>query len=70
MSNPFSNDQTRNDGFVDEIHDAHWYHIINEECKHIAGNEPYFFLPVIGCIDKTCTDVNKKKQVGAILIHT
>jgi len=46
MSHPFSNDQTRNDGFVDDIHDDHWYHVTNEECKCISGNESYFVLPM------------------------
>jgi len=63
MKNPFSNDQIRNDGFVDEINDAHWYHVTNEECKCICGNEPYLVLPVIGYIDKTGTDVNQRNKL-------
>ncbi len=60
---PFSNDQTRNDGFVDEIHDAHWYHLTNDKCKCISGNEPDLILPVIGYIDKTGTDVNQRNTL-------
>jgi len=40
MSHPFSNDPIRNNHFVDEIHDAHWYCVTHEECKCISGNEP------------------------------
>ena len=63
MSHPFSNDQIRNDGFVDEIHDAHWYRVTHEECKRISGDEPYLVLPVIGYIDKTGTDVNQRNKL-------
>jgi len=35
MNNPFSDDQMRNNGFFDEIHDDHWYHVTNEECRNI-----------------------------------
>jgi len=37
MKNPFSNDQISNDGFIDEISDAHWYHVTNEEYKCNCG---------------------------------
>jgi len=63
MSHPFSKYPTWNDGFVDEMHDAHWYCVTHEESKCISGNEPYFVLPVIGYIDKTGTDVNQRNKL-------
>jgi len=57
MKNPCSSDTIRNDGCVDEIND--WYHVTNEECKGICGNEPYLALPVIGYFDKTGIGVNQ-----------
>jgi len=63
MNNPFSNEPIRNDGFVDEIHDAQWYQKTNEQCKCIAGKEPFLLLPVIGYIDKTGTDVNQRNKL-------
>jgi len=53
----------RNDGLADEIHDAQWYQRTNDQCKHIAGKEPFLLLPVIGYIDKTGTDVNQRNKL-------
>jgi len=63
MNNPFSNNTFRNDGFIDEVNDGHWYRQTNEECKRLAGDEPYIVLPVIGYIDKTGTDVNQRNKL-------
>jgi len=63
MKNPFSNDFIRSDEYVDEVNDGHWFCETNEECKHIAGDDPYLVLPVIGYIDKTGTDVNQRNKL-------
>jgi len=63
MINSFFNNCIWKDGFVDELNDGQWSHEINEECKHIAQNDPDLVLPVIGYIDKTGTDVNERDKL-------
>ena len=55
--NPFSGKSPRQDGLLDEIVDGAWYRITYDQCKNIAGNEPFLVLGVVMYCDKTGTDV-------------
>jgi len=46
------------------VNDGQWFHETNEECKFIAQNDPYLFLPVIGYIDKTGTDASQRTSLN------
>jgi len=55
--NPFSGKSPRKDGLLDEIVDGAWYRRTYDQCKNIAGDEPFLVLGVIMYCDKTGTDV-------------
>jgi len=63
INDPFSNKAPCNDGLIDEVHDAKWYHDTIKICEIKAKGEPYMMLPVIGYIDKTGTDVNQRNKL-------
>jgi len=56
-NDPFSGKSPRQDGLLDEIVDGAWYRNTYEECKAIAGDEPFLILGVVMYCDKTGTEV-------------
>jgi len=58
--NPFSGKSPRQDGLLDEIVDGAWYRRTYDQCKNIAGDEPFLILGVVMYYDKTATDVYQR----------
>jgi len=68
MDDPFNSAPIEhNDGRVDEIMDGQWYKDTYEECKAIAGDEPFVVYPVIMYMDKTGTDVYNRSGLEPLL---
>jgi len=63
ISDPFSNKAPCNDGLIDEVHNAKWYHDTIKICHVEAKGEPYMLLPIIGYIDKTGTNINQRNKL-------